>query len=73
MSAMTPQEWLDKAAYEGGIFEGFMYGLHASDLDDSDPGFKALVSTAESLADDYANADAALLDYAEDRGYEIEN
>lgn len=70
MSTMTPQEWLNKARWEGGIYDGFGYGLHASDLDDSDPGFKALVRTAESLANDYANAEAALLDYAAWHGYE---
>lgn len=73
MSAMTPQEWLDKATWEGGLYASFEYGLHASDLNDSDPGFKALVRTAESLANDYANAEAALLDYAEDNGYKIDN
>jgi len=69
---MTPQEWLDKAMYEGGIFAGFEYGLHASDLDDSNQTFKSLVRAAESLADDYANAEQRLLEYAEEAGYETE-
>ena len=69
---MTPQEWLDKANYEGGVYAGFEYGLHANDVDDSDPGFPWLLKTAESLANDYVNAEAALLDYAEENGYEVE-
>lgn len=70
--SMTPQEWLDKAAWEGGILAGFEYGLHASDLDDSDPEFNALVSAAEQLAEEYARAEEALLDYADTQGYGVE-
>jgi hypothetical protein len=44
----SPQEFLDKCAWEGGgIIEGLIYGLTADDLDDSDPVFKSLVRVVE--------------------------
>lgn len=45
---MTPKEFMEKCAYEGGNLEvGFDYGLRASDLDDSDKVFKDMVESAE--------------------------
>lgn len=73
MELMTPQEWLDEAAWEGGILLGFDYGLTSEDLSDDDPEFVALVRSAEGLARDYLEAEAALLDYADENGYEVES
>jgi hypothetical protein len=69
---MTPQEWLNKANYEGGIYEGFTYGIRACDVDDSDPEFKALLGRAEIYALEFERAEDALLDYADDIGYNVE-
>lgn len=68
---MTPKEWLNKANYEGGIYEGFTYGIRARDVDDSDPEFKALLGRAEIYALEFERAEAALLDYADDIGYNV--
>jgi hypothetical protein len=44
----SPQEFLDKCAWEGGgILDGLEYGLTTGDLDDSDPVFKSLVRDVE--------------------------
>lgn len=45
---MSPTEFLDKCAWEGGnIHEGLEYGLRAKDLDDSHPEFNAIVKECE--------------------------
>ena len=66
MSKMTPQEWLDKADWEGGILDGLAYGLRALDVKKKYPHFRSLISEAESL---YAELDYvidAILDYNEE-------
>lgn len=37
---MTPQDFLSKVSWEGGVFEALQYGLHEDTLDDSDPDLK---------------------------------
>lgn len=37
---MTPQEFVAKIDWEGGVLDALIYGLKAKDLDDSDPEFK---------------------------------
>lgn len=69
---MTPQAWLEKAMYEGGMHEGFEYGLRASDIDDSDLEFKAFVTRAEIAHSIYAERENELFGYAADHDYEWE-
>ena len=38
---MTPQEFVRKVDWEGGVIDALDYGLRAKDMDDSNPAFKA--------------------------------
>lgn len=52
--SMSKKEFIERCVYEGGDLQsGFEYGLSFSDLDDDDPGFKALIETAESFYLDF--------------------
>lgn len=73
MELMTPQEWLDKAAWEGGLFEAFDYGLHPSEMDDGDPEFKDLLIVAHNLSRAYREAEVEVLYYAENQGWDVES
>ena len=50
MGKMSKEEWLEKATWEGGVFQGLAYGLKASDLsEDVDAEFRENVTQAERL------------------------
>ena len=50
MGKMSKEEWLEKAMWEGGVFQGLAYGLKASDLsEDVDKEFRKSVTRAEGL------------------------
>lgn len=46
---MTPEDFLGKVEWEGGIDEALDYGLRASDLDGSDPELSEAWATLERL------------------------
>lgn len=69
MSAMTPQKWLDKAGWAGGIFEGLRYGLTAENLDDSDPGFNRAVDDLVVAYHNFSTVEDAFFDYADSKNY----
>lgn len=50
---LSPQEFAEKCEWEGGIHEGFEYGLRAFHLDDSDLEFKEAVKHCENSYHDY--------------------
>lgn len=46
---MNPDEWLDKADYEGGIYSALVYGMTEDSIDpDAHPEFRALVVEART-------------------------
>jgi hypothetical protein len=48
-SNYTPQEWAEKASWEGGAYEALAYGLGADDLEPhADATFREIVEAAES-------------------------
>lgn len=45
---MSPKDFLSKLNWEGGLFEGFTYGLRVEDLDNSDPDFNEIINKYQS-------------------------
>lgn len=54
---MTPEEFIAKIEWEGGVLDALEYGLRAEDLDDSDPELKGAWS---DLRNDWVNFEPAL-------------
>lgn len=63
---MTPEQWLNKADYEGSIEEAFQHGLSAAEIDPTTyPTFHALVAEAHNLWVAFNNAATQLETYTE--------
>lgn len=69
---MTPQEWLNKAEWEGGLIEAVgSYGLTSDYLDDSAPdGFKEAIDTLSHHCMQANLAARAIEEWAEEEGWE---
>lgn len=59
----TPEEFDEKADYEGGYYEVFQYGLDESDVSDEYPAFQSLVRWASGAWTELRKAENALYEY----------
>ena len=50
---MTPEQFFDKASYEGGLLEFFDMGCSENDIDDSDPELKESIKLASDSFEDF--------------------
>lgn len=66
---MTPDEWLDAADYEGGIYAGFEYGLRPRDVDaETYPEFHTLLEDAGARWREFEKTVERILNYNQESG-----
>lgn len=60
----TPEEWIEKAEIEGGIYAGFEYGLTQRTIDDNEyPYFYELIEEAHDAYRKFELAVSRILSY----------